>query len=244
MKKIITKLLVLALAMPLGLMAADVKVTGLTTTSAVNRDDLFLITVDPSGAPISRAINGADLFEGLLSTTNRAHSFSVAAGAMTPEETDGATATTVEEGNYNTVADFLEFEDTGSNGVQFTFILPDNWDLGSFKIRLYHSTTNDSSAQTNVFEVSAKAIGPNESFTNTAWGTAVTVTNHITSSNTWLRTSTMTITAGNTPAAGDIIHTRIRRLPDHSHDVLLGRSRLKEARIQWTDDGTVEAPWN
>jgi len=193
------------------------------------------------GSGITLTNQGTNIMVALTTTYE---SIYVDAGAMIPETSDGATANTSSEtGNpaIRRVWDYYAFDGSASNAVQFKFNFPDNWDLSGVKMKLSYYSTNVVTTMTNVWEISSAPI--NGSLTSTVWQAAVTLTNHITGSNSVLRTAaTPTIGVG-TPAEGDLVWFRIRRLSAHPDDNDVGDANLLGVQIQYQTDGSHVASW-
>ena len=151
---------------------------------------------------------------------------------MISETADGATSATKQTENF-LMYDYMSFNDTSSNGVQFSLTLT-NWDAGTVTMDLGLSTTNGLANSTNAFEISAVSFANNESLTNFTWGTAVTNYTWISSSNSLLKTArSAAITIGGSPAAFDMLTFRIRRLPVHVNDTQDGLVELLHANLHY-----------
>ena len=157
---------------------------------------------------------------------------------------EGGTASTLSgAGTIYRNSDYIGYADDQTNKAGFKFTLPNNWDLGAVKLRLYHSTTNGSANLTNVFGISGVALASGDSITNTAWGTEVFVTNYISSANTPLTVVAPDLTFGNTPADNDLLFIRVIRYANNVNDVLIGESQFLGMDFQYLTDGSEPASW-
>lgn len=163
----------------------------------------------------------------------------VDAAAMVSNVTAGATFTTEElSAPTNRMVDSYVFGGTDSNIVQFKLAMPLEWDLGSVKVKLWTWSTNNIAATTNIWEIAASAIKTTSTITNVAWGTALEITNVVSSAGgqALLTPATPALTVGNSPAAaGNLVWFRIRRLPQRVDDNDGGQAKLLGAWVQYRE---------
>jgi hypothetical protein len=203
-----------------------------------------ILPTDENGALSSDAIDlgGATRFKDIyLSGGVRAttfESFYVPANAMTPRTTNGASPGTVELATNKVMIDTMDFDQTTSEGVQFTFDMPDDWDLGTVKAKF--DWTAASGSGTVTWTLAGRAFADNDAY-DQAFGTAQSVTDTLLLANDKHGTSaTSAITIAGTPALGDECIFEITR--DIS-DTLTADAQLRGVHIQYKTLSTVTAEW-
>lgn len=120
-----------------------------------------------------------------------------------------ATATTVTNSS-----DGYSFADAITNVIRSRFALPWDWDGNSVEVEIQACCQgpNGTTASNVVFAVRAAALGDGDRADSATFGTAISVTNHI-STNSFILRSAITgpITVGNTPGATKSILWEVQR---------------------------------
>ena len=208
------------------------------SATATDSDDTLAIA---GGSGISTAVVGKEL------TIKRSDSYDFAfipAAAMVPATTNPAEAGTNEYGTNDQDFDYFAFDGGAiKERVEFAMALPDNWNLGTIKVKVYASSASGSSAgDTYEFGIKGVAISNSDPL-DVAQGTPQVISDTLLADNgTDLQISDATpaITIGGSPALGDLINFEIYRNTDGTDDMaedawLLGVS------IQFLKTGQVSA---
>ena len=162
----------------------------------------------------------------------------VPASAMIPRTTNGAAAGLTETATNDIMVSTWDFDQTTSEGVQFSIPMPSSWNEGTITFVPYWTASGGTPEQTCIFGCRAVAIS-NDDALDTAFGTGAT------SSDVLLATGDMhigpesaAITVGGTPATSDWVVFEIYR--DIS-DTLAADAKLISATIFITFDGKADA---
>lgn len=223
-------LLLLALSIGSGL-AATTPISGEPRTSMITRQDDLLIDSTNSGAGNFTTHKVAASV--LLSTVQSA---TVPAGSFTTNYTgNGGSITAATLTNQANGSDAWQFFSGQSNVIRFRFALPWDWDAGTVKVGLRGVCfgANNAAATNVVWQVQAASIPNGGSESSLTFGTAVWVTNRIsTSANVSREDITTALTVGNSPSATNSIIWDIQRLGGQAGDNLTNNAFcLEEVRI-------------
>lgn len=171
----------------------------------------------------------------------------VDAAAMISNTTAGATFSTTESASpTNRMIDSYVFSGSASNIVQFKLAMPLEWDLGTVKVKLWTTGTNNVATRTNIWGIAASAIKSTTVNSNLNWGTELEITNVVSSAGgqVLLTPATPALTVGNSPASGgQIVSFRIMRKPLDADDNDDGQQQLLGAWIQYLETSTEVATW-
>jgi hypothetical protein len=171
---------------------------------------------------------------------------SIEAGAMFAGPT-AATASTYTNLVNDTLSDSWTFADAATQSARFSLTLPDAWNVGTIKLKLYVTCDGTNTATTTnlVWGVKAGSLAPLESLTNAVFGTQVFVTNGLnTAGNVMQVFTTGAITVGGSPAMGDSIWVDISRQGSNASDDWTNTPvRLLKARVQWLEGTAIPAVW-
>jgi len=129
----------------------------------------------------------------------------------------------------------------------FSLTLPDAWNVGTVKLKLYVTcdSTNTATTTNLVWGVKAGSLAPLESLTNAVFGTQVFVTNGLnTAGNVMQLFTTPAITVGGSPALGDSIWFDVSRQGSNASDDWTNTPvRLLKVRVQWLESSTAPSSW-
>lgn len=128
------------------------------------------------------------------------------------------------------------FSATSTNGILSTFSWPQTWGVSSLNVRIYWKQLVAESGVTNVWAASCGAAGDGETMGNML-GTAVTILDQGQNDTNKLAITSWSgnITAGNTPAAGELATLSIRRLPGDTSDNMSQESVLLNVVLEFTE---------
>jgi len=165
----------------------------------------------------------------------------VDAGAMISRTTAGALAGTEELASNDIMMDYFAFDDTTAEAVQFKLAMPDEWDRGTVKVKLFWYSASATTTHTAVWGVKARAVSNDDALDGT-WGTEVEVSDDvIAAGDLHVTAATGAITVGGTPALGDLIMFEVDQdaaEADHSGDV-----KLTGVMIQYLESTTEPTVW-
>ena len=135
----------------------------------------------------------------------------VPAAAMTPATTDGATANTLEYGIIT--HDVLTFKGAANDThAVFDAVMPEAWDRGTIKAKVYWSAGGDANADEYVGFYLAAGARSNDDALDAALGTAVDIADQlIADDDLHVTPASAALTVGGSPALGDLIHFRLSR---------------------------------
>lgn len=172
----------------------------------------------------------------------RYRSFWIGAGAMTPATTSGAAPTTIETTTNDVTYDAFKFDGAVAESVWFNLRMPDEWDRGTVKAVFYWEPDVGASGAVT-WGIAGVAIG-NDDALDVTTGTEVLVSDAtIVVGDLHIATATAAITIAGSPALGDMIAMRIRRVPSDGGDTMTQDACLIGISLQWRE-GTMEpAAW-
>lgn len=169
----------------------------------------------------------------------------VPANAMTPTSTNGAAPGTYEYVTNDIVLDYLAFDGVTSEFAQFHVVMPENWDLGIIKVKIYWSSATGSTAGDTVeWGVSAKATD-NDGAIDSATGSSQVISDVLLANNgadLQITGATPAVTVGGTPAVGKMITITVFRNVSGT-DNMTEDAWLFGAFIQFTKGSTAGAAW-
>lgn len=166
----------------------------------------------------------------------------IGAGAMTPPSTGGAAAATIQTTTNVITYDAFKFDGATAESVWFNLRMPDEWNRGTVKaIICWEPDTSGTGAV--VWGVAGVADSDNDVI-DTAIGSEVTVADSVLAvGRLHVTTATAEITVGGSPALGDVIAFRIRRIPTDVGDTMTQDACLIGVAIQWREGTTEPAVW-
>ncbi len=172
----------------------------------------------------------------------RYRSFWVGAGAMTPATTAGAAPATVETATHDVAYDVFKFDGATAESVWFNLRMPDEWDRGTVKAVFYWEPDAGGSGAVT-WGVSGLSDS-NDDALDSAPGTEVLVSDSVIAvGDMHISAATAAVTVGGSPALGDLIAIRIRRVPSDAGDTMTQDACLIGVAIQWREGTTEPAAW-
>jgi hypothetical protein len=185
------------------------------TSPSVTSGDLRLAT----GGNIQ--VNSTDPKRGLY----------ISAGAMFGATTNGAASGQIETTTNKVNAKTMDFDQSTEEYACFNIPSPSYWDLGTVTAE-FHWTAASGSGDV-IWGIQGLARS-NDDALDTAYGTAVTVTDTLLAANDeHLTSDTSAITIGGTPAKDDDLFFRVYRDADAGGDTLNADARLLGVTIRF-----------
>lgn len=156
----------------------------------------------------------------------------VMAGAMYPRFTNGCGSSVAETStnkiNFNT----LDFDGASDEFAQFMIPMPKGWNEGTVTVQFLWRSTGGTGAV--VWGIQAVAISDDD-VADAAFGTAVTVTDTVTSTGDLMISSfSSAMTIAGTPAAEDLVAFQVFRDADTGGDTSTVDAQLVGIRIKYT----------
>ena len=162
----------------------------------------------------------------------------VNSAAMVTRTTNGAAAGLTETTTNDIMLSTWDFDQTTSEGVQFSLPMPSSWNEGTITFVPYWTAAAGTPAQTVIWGCRAVAIS-NDDVLDAAFGTPQTSTDAlIATTDLHIGPESSAITVAGTPAAGDWVVFEIYR--DIS-DTLAADAKLLAVTIFVTFDGKADA---
>lgn len=192
----------------------------------------------------ARTLNGAS-FDGTANITvprtGIVREVWIGAGAMTPRTTNGAAPATVEMATNDNTFDFLDFDTATEEGACFTLSLPQAWNAGAVKAKVYWTAASGSGGVAWGLRATSYA---NDDALDVAYGTEQVVTDTlITADDCHITAATAAITIGGTPAVDDLLLFELTREVANGSDTLAVDARLIGVKLQYTESGTEPTAW-
>jgi len=165
------------------------------------------------------------------------------AGSMVARTTNGATTGTTEYATNDVMVDYFEFDKDTEQAVQFKLMMPDDWDLGTVKVKLVWTNGEASGSGDTVWGVRARSTR-NDDAIDGSWGTAVTVTDtFIADGDDHTTPATGALTVGGTLALGNMTWIEVYRDADAAGDTYSKKAWLLGIQIQYSKLATAVAAW-
>lgn len=164
-------------------------------------------------------------------------------GAMVPRNSNGALAGTIETTNNKVMNDFYDFAPLVDRFVQFKMPMPDNWDLGPFKIKLYWIASLVPGFGDVSWGISANAIGDGQNV-DAAIGTPIQIVDSfLGASNMHVAPASLPVTVGNLPQLQYMTYFQVQRTGSAIEDTYTESARLIGASIQYKERLTAPVIW-
>lgn len=165
----------------------------------------------------------------------------IGAGAMNPRTTNGAAPSTVEMATNDNSLDFLDFDTATEEGACFAISLPQAWNAGTVKAKVYWTAASGSGGV--AWGLRATSYADDDAL-DAAYGTEQVVTDTlITANDNHITAATSAITIGGTPAVDDLLLFEITREVANGSDTLAVDARLIGVKLQYTETGTEPSAW-
>lgn len=172
----------------------------------------------------------------------RYNSFSAPAGAMAPLASGGATATSFSITNTHYL-DAYSFDAASEQGVTLQFSLPDIYNNGSLKSKLFWGVASGGISGV-VFGVSARAYVSGD-IINQSFGTETLITGYASESGIIFQNTSNSINlAGYVSGANSLVLMKISRKVSDTADICTKAALLYNANIQWQETGVEPSTWN
>jgi len=205
-------------------------------------DDAFELTVAPGDPTADRTQTHQD-DDGLLALVGVKEVIGCfPAAAMKVQATNGATVLAWDESTTNKVmTGYLAFDASTQEYAQFSFRAPNALDESAgFTARFVWKEAGSATTHDCVWQIEMQAQGDGDTL-DSAWGTAVTVTDTGAASNRYISAETAAITPGGTWTAGDEIIVRVSRKAADGADTLDVDAHLIEVVLMATYAASAEA---
>jgi hypothetical protein len=167
------------------------------------------------------------------------------AGAFVPTDTNGAETGTNEYVTNDIMLDYFAFDDATLEKVQFKMHMPENWDLGTIKVKFdWTSATGSTTGDTVEWGLKAGALSDSDVI-DAALGTGQVISDALTADNgtdIQLSNATPAITVGGTPAADDLIVFEAYRNVSGTDD-MVEDAWLTGIWIQYKTSADVVTAW-
>ena len=209
------------------------------------------IVIDANGGDITFKDNGTSLAavdaNGQLTAKNY-RTIWVGSGAMTPAASNGATASSDSWTSTSTylTQDLYKFDASTDEFVFFNMVMPEQWDLGTIKVKFYWKGTSNASGNV-VWGIAGNARSDDEKI-DVAFGTSVTVTDAShqeadADQPVNITPATAALTIANSASAEDMIYFAVYRDANAGTDTYSDDADLIGVSIQYREHLTAEAAW-
>ena len=165
------------------------------------------------------------------------------AAAMVPRDTNGAEAATEEYATNDIMVDHYLFDGATEEGVQFKLALPDTWNIGTVKVKVYWDAATSASASDTVEWGVAGGSYANDDPIDAALGTPATINDVVIAvGDLHISPASSAITIANTPALGDMLIFEVTRQVAGTDD-MTEDAKLLGVSIQYQELTTAAAAW-
>jgi len=205
-------------------------------------DDAYELTVSPGDPTADRTQTHQDATGTLALIGVKEAIGCFPAAAMKVPTTAGAATLAWSESTTNKVmTGYLAFDKDTQEHAQFSFRAPNALDESAgFTARFIWKEAASATAHDCVWQIEMQAQGDGDTI-DSAWGTAVTVTDTGAADKRYISAETATITPGGTWAAGDEIIVRVSRKAADAADTLDVDAQLIEVVLLATYAASAEA---
>ena len=128
----------------------------------------------------------------------------------------------------------IDFDPAANEAAEIGFVMPSGWNGGTLTARFYW-IANSATSNAVVWGCEARSYADGEAV-DQAWGAQVTVTDANAGTPNQMRVSAVSspMTPAGTPASGEYVHFRIRRMATDGADTLAVDARLVGVMIGFT----------
>lgn len=186
-----------------------------------------------------------DIIDSYLNTTDTPvvgkQTIYVPAGAMMPSATSGAASADNEAATNDVNYKTLAFDTAADEYAHFNIAMPKGWNEGTVTFRVFWTTT--ATGTTGVaWGLQAVAVSDGDPI-DTAWGTAVVVTDDAQSAagDVLVTAESGAVTIGGTPAEGDLTFFRIFRDVSDANDDMTEDALLIGVQILYVTNAPTDA---
>jgi hypothetical protein len=192
-----------------------------------------------TGTDTARAITPANLTAAGLKQGK--HTIWIPASAMLSATTSGPASAQFETSTNDINFKVLDFDATADEHANFNIAFPKNWNEGTITFQVFWTTTATDTDGV-AWGLQGIALSDNEA-SDTAWGTAVVVTDDAQSAagEILVTAESSAVTIGGTPAVGDITFLRIFRDVSDANDDMTEDARLIGVKIFYTINAATDA---
>lgn len=168
----------------------------------------------------------------------------LAAGAFAPRTTNGAEFNSEEYATNDIQVDTALFDGATGEAVFSQIVMPDEWNRGTVKVKIYWDGSAGASAADGVaWDISAGALSDDDAI-DAALGTAQTVTDSVIAvGDVHITSATAALTIGGSPALGDFVLWRVARDPANAGDTMAEDAKLLGVLIQYAESATEPSAW-
>ena len=164
----------------------------------------------------------------------------VPAGAMSARTTSGAASGSVETTTNKVMLKSLDFDASADEFAQFMVNMPKSWNLSTVTAIFVWSHAATTTNFTVIWGIQGLALS-NDDAADTAFGTAVTVTDVGGTTNDIYRSDESgAITIGGTPAASDVVVFQVYRDADAGGDTMAIDARLHGVMLFFTTNANTD----
>lgn len=200
---------------------ADSKTSALAAFTDIADADLFYAVDDTTSKKITWAALKAEIVAECVAGKQWLY---VPATALVPRATNGAIIATIESTTNKVMSYTLDFDAATIEYAQVSIRMPASWDEGTITAIFEWQTTNTGDV---VWGIQAVAIS-NDDAIDSAFGTAVEVTDSVTAATDIMQTeATSAMTVAGTPAAGDTVVFQVYRKASDGADTLAVDAKLR-----------------
>ena len=217
----------------ISLIAAGTEAVRVTSTDVSIRGSVTMtLAVDPSSALHAVTKQYVD---------NRKESIWVPGAGMITRTTNGAAAGTAETTTNKVMIKTLDFDASTIEYAQFQVNMPKSWNEGTMTAVFVWSHASTTTNFGVVWGIQGLAISDDDAL-DTAFGTAVTVTDTGGTTNDIYRTSeTSAFTIGNSPAENDVVTFQVYRNATDGSDTMAIDARLHGVMLFYTTNAVTDA---
>ncbi len=160
------------------------------------------------------------------------HTISIPAAAMYARTTNGAANGVIETSTNKVMRKTFDFDTATQEYVQFTIAMPKSWDEGTVTFIVYWTAASGSGGV--AWALQGLSLSDDDA-TDTAFGTAVTVTDtFITAGDVHVTATSSAMTLAGTPAVGDLSFFQLSRAVANGSDTLGVDASLLGVKVIYT----------
>jgi hypothetical protein len=177
----------------------------------------------------------------ILPRTGVPREFWVSAAAFAPRATDGAALASTTYATNNHFLDQYDFDDEIEEAIEALFSLPDAWDRGTIKARVYWGAGSGSGDV--VWGLSAGALSDDDAI-DAPLGTEQTITDTLLAAGDMhITEASPALTVGGSPALNDAVLFRVARKAANGSDTVAVDAKFFGLKIQYLESETEPSVW-